>query len=52
VDIGRGHLPPDSFTRALASGLRKDLGMTAPAEGLVLEQIVLAEDGQDPWPLP
>jgi tRNA pseudouridine38-40 synthase len=52
VDIGRGHLPPDTFTRALASGLRKDLGMTAPAEGLVLDQIVLTEHGQDPWPLP
>src|SRR5258707_10951925 len=39
VDIGRGHLLPDAFTRAFASGLRKDLGITAPPEGLVLEKI-------------
>lgn len=50
VDIGRGHLPGDTFERALASGLRKDLGITAPPEGLVLEEIVLAESGTDHWP--
>lgn len=50
VDIGRGHLPPDTFTRALASGLRKDLGITAPPEGLVLEKIELSEAGTDHWP--
>jgi tRNA pseudouridine38-40 synthase len=50
VDIGRGHLPPDTFTRALGSGLRKDLGITAPPEGLVLEHIELAEAGRDHWP--
>ncbi|HYQ16857.1 MAG TPA: tRNA pseudouridine(38-40) synthase TruA [Polyangiaceae bacterium] len=51
VDIGRGHLPPDAFSRALRSGLRKDLGITAPPEGLVLESIVLSEAGQDLWPV-
>lgn len=50
VDIGRGHLPPDTFERALASGLRKDLGITAPPEGLVLESIELTEMGRDHWP--
>jgi tRNA pseudouridine38-40 synthase len=50
VDIGRGHLPPDAFSRALASGLRKDLGITAPPEGLVLEAIELTEAGTDHWP--
>ena len=50
VDIGRGHLPPDAFERALASGLRKDLGITAPPEGLVLQEIQLTEPGRDPWP--
>lgn len=50
VDIGRGHLPPDTFTRALASGLRKDLGITAPPEGLVLESIELNEMGSNHWP--
>jgi tRNA pseudouridine38-40 synthase len=50
VDIGRGHLPPDAFARALTSGLRKDLGITAPPEGLVLQEIQLTEPGLDPWP--
>jgi len=50
VDIGRSHLPPDTFTRALASGLRKDLGITAPPEGLVLDAIELNEMGSDHWP--
>jgi tRNA pseudouridine38-40 synthase len=50
VDIGRGHLPPDAFSRAFASGLRKDLGITAPPEGLVLESIELTESGTDHWP--
>ncbi len=50
VDIGRSHLPPDTFERALASGLRKDLGITAPPEGLVLEAIELEEMGSDYWP--
>jgi tRNA pseudouridine38-40 synthase len=50
VDIGRSHLPPDAFSRALKSGLRKDLGITAPPEGLVLEEIELSEMGTDHWP--
>lgn len=50
VDIGRGHLPEDTFLRAFASGLRKDLGITAPPEGLVLEAIELGESGKDHWP--
>jgi len=50
VDVGRSHLPPDTFTRAFRSGLRKDLGITAPPEGLVLEQIELSEAGTDAWP--
>ena len=50
VDVGRGHLPKDVFTRAFSSGLRKDLGITAPPEGLVLEQIELSEVGTDAWP--
>jgi tRNA pseudouridine38-40 synthase len=50
VDIGRGHLQADTFIRAFESGLRKDLGITAPPEGLVLEAIELAESGTDHWP--
>jgi tRNA pseudouridine38-40 synthase len=50
VDIGRGHLEHDAFQRAFASGLRKDLGITAPAHGLVLESIELEAAGTDVWP--
>jgi len=51
VDIGRGHLPPDAVSRAFRSGLRKDLGITAPPEGLVLAAIELSDMGQEPWPV-
>jgi tRNA pseudouridine38-40 synthase len=50
VDIGRGHLPRDTFARAFETGLRKDLGITAPPEGLMLESIELTESGTDHWP--
>jgi len=50
VDVGREHLPPSVFTRALASGVRKDLGMTAPPEGLVLQEIQLSDAAHDQWP--
>ncbi len=50
VDIGRGHLPADACSRALTSGVRKDLGITAPPEGLVLEHIELTETGDAHWP--
>jgi tRNA pseudouridine38-40 synthase len=50
VDIGRGRLPADTFLRGFASGLRKDLGITAPPEGLVLENIQLTDAGTEAWP--
>jgi len=50
VDIGRGHRKPDAFTRAFASGLRKDLGVTAPPHGLVLESVELTTAGTNAWP--
>ncbi len=50
VDIGRGHLDQAAFERAFASGLRKDLGITAPAHGLVLESVELATPGTEEWP--
>ena len=39
IDIGMGRLQPDAFARALRSGNRLDLGVTAPACGLELSQI-------------
>jgi tRNA pseudouridine38-40 synthase len=50
VDIGRAKLDPDAITRAIETGDRLQLGVTAPAAGLFLEQIVLDECGEDEWP--
>jgi len=41
VDIGRGRLRPGAVARALGSGDRTDLGMTAPAHGLFLDEVFL-----------
>jgi tRNA pseudouridine38-40 synthase len=52
VDIGRKRLPAAAVARALESRQRRDLGMTAPAEGLYLERIVLDDEGTGAWPAP
>lgn len=39
VEIGLGRLPGDAFARALRSGNRLDLGMTAPPQGLELTEV-------------
>jgi tRNA pseudouridine38-40 synthase len=52
VDVGRGWLTPNAVKTALAGGSRASLGMTAPPDGLYLEQVTLADCGQDPWPEP
>lgn len=50
IDVGRGRLSPGAVARALASGSRDDLGVTAPPEGLCLERVTLAEAGGEAWP--
>ena len=57
VDVARGHLDEGAVSRAIESGSRDDLGTTAPAHGLCLEQVELegAEGlpilgGGDAWP--
>ena len=50
VDIVRENRDPSAIRRAIRSGDRLDLGMTAPAAGLYLERIDLAEGGTDEWP--
>ncbi len=45
VDVGRGRLKPGAAVRALASGARTDLGLTAPPEGLFLDEVFLDLDG-------
>ena len=41
VDVGRGRLAPGAIVRALASKQRRDLGITAPPDGLVLARYTL-----------
>jgi tRNA pseudouridine38-40 synthase len=41
IDIGRERRPKDALTRALASHARTDLGITAPADGLCLERVII-----------
>lgn len=50
VDVGRQRLLPGAAGRAIQSGARTDLGMTAPPDGLYLERILLDDDGHDAWP--
>lgn len=50
VDIGRGKRDEGVIARALESGNRLDLGMTAPAAGLFLVDIQMDEVGTDHWP--
>jgi tRNA pseudouridine38-40 synthase len=50
VDIGQGRRDPECFARALSTGRREDLGMTAPANGLYLEHVELATQIVDRFP--
>jgi tRNA pseudouridine38-40 synthase len=50
VDVGRGTREPGAVERALSSGERTDLGMTAPPDGLYLDHIEMAHWGHSEWP--
>ena len=50
VDVGRGRLAPGAITRALTSLDRRDLGVTAPAGGLCLDEIRFDDEGSNAWP--
>jgi tRNA pseudouridine38-40 synthase len=52
VDVGRGRLAEGTAARALETGDRRVAGTTAPAHGLVLEQVHvdLPEGAGAPWP--
>lgn len=50
VDVGRGRCDPGAFSRAIATGNRLELGMTAPPEGLYLDSIQLDDPGTNEWP--
>jgi tRNA pseudouridine38-40 synthase len=50
VDVGRGKLDPSVLESALVNRDRTSLGITAPPDGLYLDQMVLDDDGHDAWP--
>jgi tRNA pseudouridine38-40 synthase len=39
IDIGHGKLPPESLQKALETGDRLQLGVTAPPQGLTLMEV-------------
>ena len=50
LEVARGRLAEGAIERGLASKARADLGMTAPAEGLYLENIEHGLALEDAWP--
>ena len=44
IGVGSGKLEPGAFKRAIASGDRLDLGITAPAHGLTLMEVFYDPD--------
>ncbi len=47
VEVGRGKINPGSVQNALKTGLRTDAGLTAPAQGLMLDRIYLKNNPFD-----
>lgn len=51
LDVARGRLAAGAIGRGLASRDRRDLGVTAPAHGLALDEVFFAETGWGvAWP--
>jgi tRNA pseudouridine38-40 synthase len=50
IDVSRGRLESGACKRALNSGDRDMLGITAPPDGLYLVDVVLDDEGTDNWP--
>ncbi len=52
MDVARGHLAEGTVARALASRVRGEAGITAPAHGLTLEHVFLElpAGAGEPWP--
>ncbi|MFZ5891670.1 MAG: tRNA pseudouridine(38-40) synthase TruA [Myxococcota bacterium] len=51
VDVGRGRLGANATAQALVSRNRRDLGVTAPPDGLCLDEIVLDQHLEARWPV-
>lgn len=52
VDVARGRLAPGAVTRALVSHDRRDAGITAPPDGLTLQQFEMLGDDERGWSTP
>jgi tRNA pseudouridine38-40 synthase len=50
ADVARGRLAEGAIARALASRDRRDAGITAPPDGLYLEEVLLDDEGEAGWP--
>jgi tRNA pseudouridine38-40 synthase len=51
VDVARGRLAPGAVARALGSRDRRDAGITAPPDGLYLEEVTLCDEPlAERWP--
>jgi tRNA pseudouridine38-40 synthase len=51
VDVARRRLEPGAVARTLRSGDRRDAGITAPPDGLYLEEVTLDDEpSSDCWP--
>ena len=46
IEVGAGKREPGAIARALASGDRLDLGITAPPQGLTLMRVFYGDDAQ------
>jgi tRNA pseudouridine38-40 synthase len=44
IEVGTGRRPPESFTALLAGRPRQEAGPTAPAHGLVLQQVLYPQE--------
>jgi tRNA pseudouridine38-40 synthase len=49
-DVARGRLPEGAIERAIASRKRHDAGITAPPDGLYLEEVLLDDGATEAWP--
>jgi tRNA pseudouridine38-40 synthase len=52
IDIGRGRLETETVQHALTSGRREEVGLTAPAKGLTLDEVFFDQDpfaGNQPY---
>lgn len=52
LDVARGRRPRGATARALTSRDRRDAGITAPPDGLMLDRVWLSDEGEDPYPAP